>query len=195
MTSSDNRKGYLEHRALRLRLTELVTLRSWGELTDEQYVELDRLVSIEPMARELFFEIMLDTAALGRHAGHWRVAQSSAARDAVILASEQMAKSASSSSVLGFLGASVDAAPASPNPTVTGFLGTVVNLSTAWLASPKALALTVAGGLGTYFVGLVVSLAISRIYSEQSAEHARRNRSGRASENPGERRCSVGGRK
>ncbi len=42
------------------------------------------------------------------------------------------------------------------------FPAIIVNLSAAWLTSPKALALTVVGGLLTYFVALAVSIAISR---------------------------------
>ena len=51
--------------------------------------------------------------------------------------------------------------PASP---VLGFLGTALHLSATWLASPKILAMAVLGGLATYFVGLMISIAISRAY-------------------------------
>ena len=48
-----------------------------------------------------------------------------------------------------------DAVPKSP---VLGFLGTAVKLSAGWLSSPKVLALTVAGCLAAYSVGLMIGL-------------------------------------
>ena len=56
-----------------------------------------------------------------------------------------------------------------PESPVLGFLGAAVNLSVAWFSSPKALALTVVGGLLTYFVGLVISIAISRAAAPRDA--------------------------
>ncbi len=48
--------------------------------------------------------------------------------------------------------------------TVLGFLSIAAQLSASWLSSPKALALTVVGCLGTYFLGLIISIAVSRAY-------------------------------
>ena len=45
---------------------------------------------------------------------------------------------------------------------ILGFLSDAARLSATWLSSPKVLALTVVGCLGTYFLGLMVSIAISR---------------------------------
>ncbi len=61
--------------------------------------------------------------------------------------------------------------PGIPNqsrpPSVLGFLTTAGQLSASWLASPKMLTITVFGGLATYFVGLMISIAISRAYVDR----------------------------
>jgi hypothetical protein len=92
MTYNRDQDEYRQRRQLRLRLIELVTLRSWGELTDEQYAELDELVTTNPVARELYFEVALDTATLGSQAAPWRVARDSKALDVAISTSESMVK-------------------------------------------------------------------------------------------------------
>ena len=48
--------------------------------------------------------------------------------------------------------------------SVLGFSGSAVHVSANWLSSPKVLALTVFGCLGTYFLGLMISIAISRAF-------------------------------
>ncbi len=57
---------------------------------------------------------------------------------------------------------------------VLGFLGAAMQLSASWLASPKVLALTVVGCLGTYFLGLMISIAVSRAFltDRQAQERA-----------------------
>ncbi len=58
--------------------------------------------------------------------------------------------------------AGAQSAPAARTSPVLGFLGAAARLSVPLLSSPRTLALTVAGGLVTYFIGLMISIAISR---------------------------------
>ena len=53
---------------------------------------------------------------------------------------------------------------APPSTGSLGFLGPILSVPLAWLSSPRVLALTVVGCLATYFLGLVISLAITRAY-------------------------------
>jgi len=61
--------------------------------------------------------------------------------------------------------ANPDSQPRPAGP-VLGFLGTALQLSATWLSSPKFLALAVVGSLTTYFVGLMISILISRAYRD-----------------------------
>ncbi len=47
-----------------------------------------------------------------------------------------------------------------------GFLGTAIHLPSAWLTSPKVLAVAVVSGFASYFLGLVISIAISRGWND-----------------------------
>ncbi len=58
---------------------------------------------------------------------------------------------------------SVAGSPPAPQPTL-GFLGTALQFSATWLASPRVLAAGITVCLFTYFLVLVVSLAITRAH-------------------------------
>ncbi len=82
----------------------------------------------------------------------------------------------------------VDASP------VLGFLATAVHVAASWLSSPKVLAIAVVGGLATYFAGLMISIAISRAYSDQRSAKDQQSEPLAGARRGSSRPPNVGGR-
>ena len=110
-----------------------------GEATPMEVASLERQLQADPRALDLFVAYLSVHAEL-----QWRQRGSSSACQNDVVASGPVRQG-----------------PSSP---ALGFLGRATQFSTSWLASPKVLALTVVGCLATYFLGLIISLAITRAY-------------------------------
>ncbi len=137
-------------------LHELINAACCDELSDDQLPRLEALVCESDSARHEYLRAFEMATTI-----RFCVKTSRAAQQAI-----------------DRVEAAIAAAPETPQThrsPILGFLGTAVSVSAAWLSSPKVLAITVMGGLATYFVGLMISIAISRAFlsdrhAQQSAE-------------------------